>query len=171
MVHRVELLRHAKSSWDDPDLPDRDRPLAPRGIKAGARLRDHLRRVGCAPELVLCSSAARAVQTWNGIRDGLAADPAVEIEDEVYGASADELLRRLNVLPDSIGWAMGIGHNPGIEQLALRLVGDGEADALRRMRSKYPTGGLASLAFDGVWRRLEWGGARLEAFTVPRALK
>jgi phosphohistidine phosphatase len=171
MVLRLELLRHAKSSWDDPGLPDRDRPLAPRGVKACVRLRDHLGRVGCSPEVVLCSPATRAVQTLIGIRDGLAGDPEVEIEDEIYTASADELFGRLRAVPGSVGWTMVIGHNPGIEALALGLVDDGDADALQRMRSKYPTGGLASLAFDGEWRRLAWGGARLEAFTVPRALK
>jgi phosphohistidine phosphatase len=153
MIHRLELLRHAKSSWDDPGLPDRDRPLAPRGIKACALLREHMRKSGLMPELVLCSSATRAVQTWDGIRGGLPAGTSVEVEDGLYAADAEGLLARLNELPESRGAVLLIGHNPAIEELALGLAGDGVSDALHRMRAKYPTGGLASLAFGASGRR------------------
>jgi phosphohistidine phosphatase len=101
MTHRLELLCHAKSSWDDPGLADRDRPLAPRGIKACARLRKHMRKSGLAPDLVLCSSAARAVQTLEGIRDGLTVEPSVRIEDSLYAADDTRLLARLNDVPES----------------------------------------------------------------------
>jgi phosphohistidine phosphatase len=171
MTHGLELLRHAKSSWDDPGLADRDRPLAPRGIKACTRLRKHMRKSGLAPDLVLCSSAARAVQTLEGIRDGLAVEPKVQIDESLYGADDTRLLARLNDVPESAESVLLIGHNPALVELALVLAGDGEADALQRMRSKYPTGGLASLTFDGAWRGLERGVGRLEAFVVPRELK
>jgi phosphohistidine phosphatase len=171
MTHRLELLRHAKSSWDDPGLADRDRPLAPRGIKACDRLRKHIRKSGLAPDLVLCSPAARAVQTWEGIRAGLAVEHSVRIEDSLYAADADRLLARLNDVSEAAESVLLIGHNPALEELALVLAGDGEAEALRRMRSKFPTGGLASLTFDGAWRGLERGVGRLEAFVVPRELK
>ena len=117
-IHRIELLRHAKSSWDDPGLADRERPLARRGVKATARLREHLRRSGIAPDLVLCSPAARAVETWERVRDGLAGDMRVGIEAELYAASADQLLARLGQLPESAGSVLVIGHNPGIGELA-----------------------------------------------------
>jgi phosphohistidine phosphatase len=171
VIHRLELLRHAKSSWDDPGLPDHERPLAPRGIRACARLREHVRQSGLAPDLVLCSSAARAVQTWEGIRGGLGGAPTVRIESALYGAGADALLRRLNEVAESVGWALLIGHNPGLEDLAIGLVGDGDTDALRAMRTKYPTGAVASLALGGEWNALTWGSARLESFVVPRQLK
>jgi phosphohistidine phosphatase len=170
MIHLLTLLRHAKSSWDDPALADHERPLSRRGVKACARLRKHLRDSGLAPELVLCSSAARAVQTWDGVRAGLAAEPAVQIEDGLYTADAAGLLARLNAVPEPVRSLLLIGHNPALAELAARLAGAGEADALQRMRAKYPTGAVADLAFSGDWQRLTWGGARLEAFVVPRQL-
>ena len=170
-MRRIDLLRHAKSSWSDPSLADFERPLAPRGVKASARLREHLRRSRVAPDLVLCSRAVRTVETLDRVRDGLPADMRIEIEDDLYGAGADSLLTRLRRLPDGLGSLMLIGHNPGIEDLALGLVGDGDASALERMRRKYPTGGLATLSFDGAWSELGPATASLEAFVIPKQLK
>jgi phosphohistidine phosphatase len=168
--HRVHLLRHAKSSWDEPELTDHDRPLAKRGRKATRLLSDHIRDAAVKPDLVLCSSATRATQTLEGIRDGLG-DARVEVEPGLYGAGSDALLARLQALPEELGEVMLIGHNPAIGTLAEELAGGGgDADASARMAAKYPTGGLATLSFDGRWGELDWEGARLEAFVVPREL-
>jgi phosphohistidine phosphatase len=165
------LLRHAKSSWDDPGLADHERPLAPRGERACGLLADHFREIGLAPDLVLCSSAERAVRTLEGVREGLPPNTEVEIDGGIYGAGPSILLRRLRGLDDEIGSAMLVGHNPAIEELALGLAGEGgDAEARGRMESKYPTGGVASLGFDDAWRDLDWGGARLESFVVPKEL-
>ena len=171
MSHRLYLLRHAKSNWDEPGLADHDRPLAKRGRKAAARLREHLREVGAEPDLVLCSSAVRATETFERVRDGLGPEPRVEVEGGLYGAGADALLRRLRSLPEDVGSAMLIGHNPAMEELAAELCRDeGDADARARMEAKYPTGGLATLSFERPWSALDWAGATLEAFVVPREL-
>ena len=171
MRHRVYLLRHAKSSWDEPELADHDRPLAKRGRKATKLLRDHASEAGIEPDRVLCSSATRAVETLEGIRKGLSDDARVEIEPGLYGAGSETLLRRLQALPEEVGAVMLIGHNPAIETLAEELAGEGgDADAGARMAAKYPTGGLATLSFDGPWNELDWEGAQLEAFVVPREL-
>ena len=171
MSRQLFLLRHAKSSWDDPDLADHERPLAPRGDRACGLLADHLRATGLAPDLVLCSSAVRAVQTLEGVRAGLPAEAAVEVDGGVYGAGPSILLRRLRGLDEEVGSAMVVGHNPAIEELALGLAGEGgDREARARMEAKYPTGGLASFAFDGAWWDLDWGRATLEAFVVPKQL-
>ncbi len=67
------LLRHAKSSWDEPGRPDRERPLAPRGVRDAKRVAKHLRRQGVAPELVLCSPAVRTRETLELVLPALAA--------------------------------------------------------------------------------------------------
>jgi phosphohistidine phosphatase len=168
---RAYLLRHAKSSWADPELRDRDRPLARRGVKATRLLREYIRRQGIAPDLVLCSRALRAVQTLEGVRDVLPPATEIEIEDGLYAAGADPLLDRVRQAPERAGSLMLVAHNPGIEELALALAGGGDADALERLRTKYPTGGLATLSFEGDWGDLGPGGARLEELVVPRELK
>jgi phosphohistidine phosphatase len=163
------LLRHAKSSWDEPGLADHDRPLAPRGRRAAKLIPKHIRSEGIAPELVLCSTARRARETFEGIASALGDDPEVRFEDGLYGASADALLARLQAIPEDVESAMLIGHNPSIESLALLLAASG--NDLDRLRSKFPTGALATLTFDVPWAELAPGTATLTAFVRPKDLK
>jgi phosphohistidine phosphatase len=162
------LLRHAKSSWDDPGLTDHDRPLAPRGRRAAKAIAEHLCAEGLAPDLVLCSSSVRTRETLERIAAALGDEVRVDIERELYAASADRLLERLRAVDDGVGSVMLVGHNPGIEQLAFRLAGDGEK--LADLRRKYPTAALATLEFDGRWSELEPGAARLADFVKPKQL-
>jgi phosphohistidine phosphatase len=159
---RLLLLRHAKSSWDDPALADHDRPLAARGRKAAKLIRAHLLEEQIGISLVLCSSARRARETLE-----LVAPPGqVRIEHELYGASTDQLIDRLRRVPDEIEAVMLIGHNPAIQDLAVALVA-GESELASR---KFPTGALASLAFAGSWSALEQEHCELAAFVTPREL-
>jgi phosphohistidine phosphatase len=167
---RLYLLRHAKSSWDDPGLADRDRPLARRGEKALERMHEHLTGTAEGPELVLCSSARRTRMTLDGIAGALPTDVDIEIEDGLYAAASGALLSRLQRVPDDVARVMLIGHNPGLEDLALLLVGAGDRSTRARMATKFPTGALATLGFDGPWAALDAGGATLEEFVVPREL-
>jgi len=163
------LLRHAKSSWDQPDLADHDRPLAKRGRRAAQALARHLGEQEIAPELVLCSTARRARETLERIEPALAT-PAVRYRRALYGASASTLLECVRGLPDEVASVMLIGHNPGIEELTLSLAGP--AGARRILGSKYPTAALAILAVPGVsWRDLDPGEAELIAFVRPRDLE
>jgi phosphohistidine phosphatase len=160
------LLRHAKSSWDDPGLADHDRPLAPRGRRAGELLAAHARRSQIAPQLVLCSSSTRTRQTLALLE--LAGEPVVLYERGLYAASEIALLERLRSVRDDVASVMLIGHNSGIEQLALLVASGGPRIAT--LREKFPTGALATLAFHGGWRELGPGVAELEDFVVPREL-
>jgi phosphohistidine phosphatase len=162
------LLRHAKSSWDDPGLADHERPLAPRGTRATKAIAAHLRDEGVAPDLVLSSSSRRTRETLDGIAAALGDDVAVKIERDLYVASSDRLLERLRAVDDDFDSVMLIGHNPGVEQLALRLAGESEKCA--EMRRKYPTAALATLEFSGKWKDLEPGNAELVDFVKPKQL-
>jgi phosphohistidine phosphatase len=158
------VLRHAKSSWDDPGLPDHDRPLAPRGRKAVKLLAAHVREAGIEPALVLCSSARRTRETLEGVSPG----GEQQIESELYGASTAELLERLRRIPAQTASVMLIGHNPSLQVLVLRLAGRGED--LDAVRNKFPTGALATLTFDGPWSVLGPGAAELAAYVRPKDL-
>ena len=160
---RLFLLRHAKSSWDDPQLSDHDRPLAPRGHMAAKLMAEHLRQEGIRPSLVLCSSARRARETLNEVAPG-----DLRIERDLYGASEDELVERLQRVDDTVESTMVIGHNPGIHSLAVTLAGGGAE--LGRIERKFPTGALATLAFAGDWSELRPGCAELVAFVRPKEL-
>ena len=163
------LLRHAKSSWDDAALPDHDRPLAPRGRRATKLLAGHIHDAGIAPDLVLSSTARRTRETFEGIATAFGDGVEAHFEDALYGASADELLARLQAIPPAVESAMLIGHNPSIARLALRLAADG--DALGRISHKYPTGALATLAIPVPWPELGPGAATLADFVTPKDLR
>ncbi len=168
-MRRLHLLRHAKSSWGDPTLRDRDRPLAPRGQKAVARIADWARQHDVRPQLVLCSDARRARDTLEGVMPGLGT-PEVRFEEGLYHAASEVLLERLRSLSDDVDEAMLVGHNPGLADVLLLLAGPGELR--ERAESKVPTGALATLEADiASWSQLEPGRARLVAFVVPRELK
>jgi phosphohistidine phosphatase len=169
-VGHLYALRHAKSSWDDPGLPDRQRPLARRGRTAVAALARHVRETGITPGLVLCSPAARARQTWEGVASGLPAGTPVDVDDALYGAGADDLLRRLRDLPSELESVLIVGHNPGLADLTVGLVGHGDGALRRRLETKFPTGALATLDVPGAWHDLAWGTSTLVAYVVPREL-
>src|ERR1700745_3583268 len=93
MVNRriLYLLRHAKSSWDDPGIEDRERPLAPRGVQAAGMMRAHVAALAVAPELVLCSGSRRTRETLAGVKP----PGQAVIEDELYHAGPAEVVARL----------------------------------------------------------------------------
>jgi phosphohistidine phosphatase len=165
---RLLLLRHAKSSWEDASLPDHDRPLAPRGRRAGDVIADHLRRAGVVPSLILCSSSVRTRETLARIAPALDPVPTVLFERGLYGASAAILLERLRALSDGAATVMLIAHSSGVEDLTLLLACRG--DGLDAVREKFPTGALATLEFAGRWRDLGPRDARLVEFVTPRGL-
>jgi phosphohistidine phosphatase len=169
-VKRLYLMRHAKSSWDDPRLSDRDRPLAPRGRRAAARIGRHLAGAGIEPEEVLCSTAKRARETLEAVLPFLDRRVAVHFEDDIYGADSSELLQRLREVSPAVGSVMLIGHNPSIQELALTLADEDDSRAAR-VAEKFPTAGLAVLTLPSdEWSGLSPGQAQLERFLIPRDL-
>jgi phosphohistidine phosphatase len=176
-TRELVLFRHAKSAW--PDVPDHERPLAGRGIRAAPVMGRWLRDAGLVPDLVLCSTARRARETWQFAQPGLAATPPVSFEDRIYGEDATELLALIREVPPATGRLLLIGHNPAIEDLALMLAAPGPdpgapgpdptgPGALERMRAKFPTAAIAVLQTAGTWRAVAPGRARLTAFVTPR---
>lgn len=170
MERALFVLRHVKSSWADPGLSDHDRPLADRGRTALGRLRRYLTEREPPIELVLCSSATRAVDTLEGVRAALPSAATVTTERDLYGASPATLLDRLREVPTDVRGVMLVGHNPGLEDLIRGLAGDGDPSALDQLASKFPTGALAEIGFDRAWPQIEPGTGHLTSLVVPREL-
>jgi phosphohistidine phosphatase len=173
-MKRLVLLRHAKSSWDDPGLRDHARPLAPRGVRAAPEVARWIARHGYVPQLVLCSDSVRTRQTWGLIADlwsGTVGPPPLSLEPELYHASPTGIRRLVADRADDEDVVLVIGHNPGMHDLALSLTrpGSGEADA--RLERKFPTAAVAVIDFDvDDWAELRPGSGRLEAFVRPKDL-
>jgi phosphohistidine phosphatase len=169
-MHTLYLLRHAKSSWADPTLPDPDRPLAPRGRRDAKRIANHLARLEIEPELILCSPAQRTRETLQLLRPALGASPAVKLEAELYAASSSSLLERIRAVPETTASVMLIGHNPGLHELALVLASAGAE--LERLEATFPTAALATLTLANTpWSQLSDADALLTAYVVPKQLR
>ncbi|MGN6607692.1 MAG: SixA phosphatase family protein [Jatrophihabitans sp.] len=169
-ARRLYLLRHAKSDWGDPGLADHDRPLNARGVRATGLVADHLRAVGAEVDLVLCSTARRTRETWQGVRGGLHRDPEVRFEAAIYEAPPQRLLDLLRGIDDEHRAVLMIGHNPGTALLAHGLIAGGDPDLLARLDEGYPTAALTTLTFEGTWADLRPNAAQLEGFVRPRDL-
>lgn len=168
-MRHVWLLRHAKSSWDDPGLADRDRPLAPRGVRGAAAMAGYLASVD-PPRLVLCSAGLRARQTLASVLPSLGTDLEIRIEPELYTFDADVLRERLRRLEEDVTSVMLVGHNPALEELAIALTIDGELR--RRLDQRFPTAALATIELPDVpWASLGEGTGVLTRFVTPSDLR
>ncbi|WP_431961859.1 SixA phosphatase family protein [Actinacidiphila sp. bgisy160] len=166
---RLVVLRHAKSAWP-PDVPDHDRPLGPRGRRDAPAVGHWLREAEHIPDLVICSTSRRTQETWELAAEALGATPppTVRLDERVYAATARALLDVLREAPDDVATLLLVGHNPGVQDLVLRLTGEARADALLRAADKFPTSALAVLAWPGFWSSLAPERARLDDFAIPR---
>ena len=166
MTKRLILTRHAKSSWDDPLMPDHDRPLNERGKAAAADLGQWLASRGYVPGEVLCSDALRTRKTWSGIAPALPGTPVLELKPALYHAGPDVMLAVLrHATADTV---MMIGHNPGIAEFAAKLVARPPQNP---EFARYPTGAtlVADFAIDS-WEQLGWGSGVADDFIIPREI-
>jgi phosphohistidine phosphatase len=175
-MRQLLLLRHAKSSWGDKALPDQDRPLSPRGRRAASAMRRAMRDLGLAPDLVLLSPSRRTRETLEALEPWDEA-PLIEPVDGLYLAAAPQLLEVLRGAAETVRSVMLIGHNPGMHELAMLLVGPhgtavrhGPDRAIERLTAGFPTGALAEFGIAGPWRQLAAGGGQLIRFLRPRDL-
>ncbi|MFK0219352.1 SixA phosphatase family protein [Streptomyces vinaceus] len=166
-AHRLVLLRHAKSAWPE-GVPDHDRPLGPRGLRDAPEAGRLLARTVGAPDLVLCSPARRTRQTWDLAAAELDRVPRLRHDPRLYAADAQDLLDVVREVPSEVGTLLLVGHNPGMEELALLLAGAAVGDALERVRTKFPTSAVAVLSLRGPWPDLGRGTALLTDVAVPR---
>lgn len=169
---RLLLLRHAKSSWNRPGRPDRERPLNERGEAAASLIGSVIEERGLTPRVVLCSTAERARQTWERVLPELGSRPDVLYDHAIYDADAEELLAVIRRKGGTASPLLLIGHNPGIQRLALGLAA-GEPDRRTdRISTKYPTAALTVLdAGIGNWSDLAHFSATLADFICPRDLE
>jgi phosphohistidine phosphatase len=154
------VLRHAKSSWDDPDLADFDRPLNDRGEAAAPFMGQVMKREGFEPETIRSSPAARAKATALLAKEhgGIAAE--VVFEERIYEASTQTLKRVVSDIEDEYRSAMIVGHNPGMEGLVRLLSGKSEP---------MPTGSLAVIDLDiASWSDLDTSRGRLRTVIRPK---
>ena len=165
----LTLLRHAKSTWDDPVARDFDRPLNRRGRKAARRIGEAIRDLGLAFDAVVASPAARVKETLDEVEQGCGRPLGAVYEQRVYLASLDTLIGIVRGADDGVERLLVVGHNPGMESLAMALTsGAGLRDEIA---VKYPTGTLAEIALPAErWAEVAPGTGRIARFIRPRDL-
>jgi phosphohistidine phosphatase len=157
------LLRHAKSSWDDPDLSDFNRPLNNRGLKAAPKMGAMIRKRKLQPEVVLSSPALRAKQTTEIVCEAAGLATVVCFEPEIYEATPQRLLKIVQGIDDQMNSAMLVGHNPGFEELLAALTAESQ---------RMPTAALACIELSiDKWCEVLAGTGRLEWLVTPKLLK
>ena len=170
-MKRLLLLRHGKSDWGDATLDDFDRPLAPRGIKASKKIGRFLVDQKLVPELVFCSEAVRARQTWDLVQECIDDPVDTKFREDLYLAEPRVLLAAARHAPATCDSLMLIAHNPGLGLLTGQLVADGDAAAIRNLGDNFPTAGLAVFECDiQSWDELPKTQAYLSHFIRPRKL-
>jgi phosphohistidine phosphatase len=170
-MRTLMLMRHAKSSWDRPELDDLDRPLDPRGQKNAPLIARYIKESKWRPDLVLCSPAARVRETWQLMTPVLDRTVDCKTLRTIYPGAPSRLLETLRRAADQVETLLLIGHNPGLGRLAVSLCGAGPRKPLERMRGKFPTAALAVIEFDVErWDQVAPGTGRLRAFVRPKDL-
>ena len=168
-MKRLILLRHAKSAWGDPDLDDHDRPLNQRGRLAAPLMGAWLTERGFVPDVVLCSSSVRTVETWARARPAIPGAPDAAVDARLYHADPATMLAAIHAAPPEANTLLLIGHQPGIGALTRRLAAPDTPATCTRAYQKFPTAACAVMDFDADdWTAVTWGAGRFHSFAVPR---
>lgn len=137
----VSVVRHAKSSWEFPEIPDCERPLLPKGVKRTLALCGYLEEHQLIPDLLVSSTAVRAYETALLVRDALKLKSPIEKNQLFYPGFAPDILEELRKTPNEVNHIMIFGHNPSVTDLVNRLAG-------KEVTEWLPTSGLITFQLD-----------------------
>lgn len=167
---RLILLRHAKS--DRPaGIRDLERPLNPRGRRAAPLIGQYMAKEGLRPDRAVISTSTRTRETWDAVREAIG-NPPSEFVEAIYEAPAEALLAVIRSAPDDSTSLLLVGHNPGIQDLAMALVGSGPEALQRQLSTEFPTAALAVIDFDVAdWADIRRRSGEVDRFVRPRDLE
>lgn len=171
-MKRLILLRHAKSSWDDPVKRDFDRPLNAKGERAAKLMGEHMQEIGMTFDAVIASPAVRVAETLDSVAAGYGEPIEAEWDRRAYLASNMTLLDIVHEASDEYDSIILSGHNSGLEDLVLLLVPDTKGDKARALvEEKFPTCALAEMEFPvDSWEDIAPGTGTLLRYVRPRDL-
>ncbi len=157
------LVRHAKSSWDDPYQADHDRPLNERGERDAPRMGKRLKEKEITPDLIISSTATRARETAIKITQSLGVQESrIQTNKNLYHADEDMMLRLIRKLPDTADCVMLFGHNPGLTDFSNAMTED--------FIDNIPTCGVVQIACPvDAWSQVDFGGGKVVFFDYPKS--
>ena len=163
-MHRLILMRHAKTERAAASGLDRDRALTERGLADAALLGRVLAEKALRPDLALVSPSTRTRQSWDAVQEAFG-DVEVRIEPRLYDASPDTIRRLIEDAEDQAGCLLVMAHNPGVHTLAVDYLTESAASPaiLDRMAGGFPTGAAAVFEVDVA------GRCAYDGFFTPKA--
>jgi len=170
-MKRLSVLRHAKSSWSEPQLDDFDRPLNERGWKSARRMGREFEHRGKHFDCVIASTAARVRETIEGVQEKFDFRAPIRFEPGIYLAGVDTLVSLVRELPDDVCAPLLVGHNPGMHELIIGLSRDDKRGLRRSVAAKFPTAGFAALELPADnWSDIQPGIGEIAELIFPRDL-
>ncbi|MDI3468315.1 MAG: Phosphohistidine phosphatase SixA [Pseudolabrys sp.] len=170
-MRRLLLFRHAKAERAEAGQSDLDRPLTRQGLEDAELIGAYIARHAFVPDTAIVSPSVRTRETFSRAAAAMKPPPVPIFDPRAYDASASALLHVLKGLPDGAQTVMLIGHNPGLHELALMLVGTGDIETRERLREKFPTAALAIVDFPlDSWAKLHASAGRLERCIEPKLI-
>lgn len=167
-MKQILLMRHAKSSWENPDLKDFDRPLAKRGLNDAPRMGKYLREIKYKPAMVISSPAQRAKETTQlSMEAAKVDDEQISWNEDLYFGSARDYVLAIQSAPDEYERIMLVGHNPLMESTTGVLAGGQDKTAVRM-----PTAAIVCLeSFANTWKSIAPGTCQIKWMMIPKVLK
>lgn len=160
-MKHLHILRHAKSSWNDPSLHDFDRPLNDRGLKAAPFMGEWMAARGIKPDAIVSSPAERARRTAELAKEAAGFDCPLEFDERIYDATLVDLLAVVSGLSEDRSTILLVGHNPGMEALVRYLTGE---------MGEMPTAALASMTLEiDEWKDIERACGDLDRLVRPKS--
>ena len=154
------ILRHAKSSWDNPNIADFDRPLNDRGLKTAPFMGEIMLENNYQPELIMSSPAIRAKETVDLVKTSANLQTDIKFDEQIYEASSQTLFHIITEFDETVRSAMLVGHNPGLEGLIRTLTGENQP---------MPTAGLAVIDLEAEnWSEITIGSGKLRTLIRPK---
>lgn len=166
----LTILRHAKAESSAAAADDHARALTQRGVEACQVMGEYMAKRGLSFDVVLCSTATRARETWQEIQKTYKTKSLTSYEKKLYLASGNEILNLLAHTPEQVNSVLVIGHNPGFHELAVKLAGHGDELLLEKLSQKFPTCALATVMLDPPWKNISRNRGRLLEFITPKML-
>jgi phosphohistidine phosphatase len=159
------IIRHAKSSWDNADQGDFERPLNERGKRDAPRMGKRLKEKGITPDLMITSSAKRAFSTCRRIAEILGYDEEkIKSDRKLYHADEEEILKMIKNLNDKFDSVMIFGHNPGLTNFVNTFTDDHTGI------NNIPTCGAVAFSVEvDSWKDIDWGKGKLIFFDYPKS--
>lgn len=167
-MRRLIILRHAKAERASPNGRDYDRPLSPLGREDAAKVGAYMAQHRLVPDLALVSAAKRTRETWTLVVAAMSLMPPVKFEERLYNATAETILPAIREAPPQAHSLCVVGHNPGLHQLCLVIVGSGTGETRHGLAEGLPTSGLVVIDLGPeAWDKLQPQQGRLERFVSP----